>query len=609
MTTFKRLLQYLKPYHKWLPETILYSLLAAIFGSLIYLLLMSVLELLFKKDAELILVAMPSFSFTASYFTQLFNHYYTAIALQHGKFFSLVFICGILFLSALLANVFRYLLARLVIKLRLRIIYELRSELFNKSLNQSLHFYQRTNKGNLLATVINEVNEVETSLVTTIQTVIKDPIQIIISFIILLNISVKLTLFTLIFIPITGFIISRITQPLKKVSSLNMTVLTHLVQIVEESFGGIKVIQGFSAENFVKNKFNALSNNFTKTSKKMSGLRELASPLSETLGILAVLLLVLFGAYLIFYKVDTTLTGDKFLGYIAMYYTIVQPMKALATTPTNFQRGIVGAEKIFSLLDEAIEIKNSPNALALTGFNNQLSFNNVSFKYKDSNVLNQINLTIPKGKTIALVGESGSGKTTISDLALRFYNPHIGQVEIDNVDIKNYTIESYRNLFAVVTQDAILFNDTIKNNILFGQANVSDIDLIAAAKAANAYNFIMQSEHGFNTNVGDRGMKLSGGQKQRITIARAILKNPAILILDEATSALDTESEKLVQEAINKLITNRTCLIIAHRLSTIKHADQIIVLNNGSIVEQGSHQQLVTQNGYYNKLVLMQSVK
>jgi ATP-binding cassette, subfamily B, bacterial MsbA len=608
MSTTKRLLQYLKPVRHWLPETLLYSLLAGVFGTSIFLMLKPVLEVLMAKNDVVQLVPKPEVSFSALYIKDLFYHYFTSLAINKGKFFSLLFVCGILFLCSLLANVFRYLLSRLLIRLRLSIVQKLRTEVFNKYIHQSLSYYQNTNKGNLMATIINEVNEVEGALIQGVQTIIKDPIQIIVSFIFLFIFSVKLTLFTLIFIPIVGFAISRITQPLKRVSSINMNLYSKIVQIIEESLGGIKVVQGFASEKFLKLKFTTISKEFTSSSKKLSGLRELASPMSEMLGTLAALLLVLFGGYLIFYKIDPSLTGENFISYIAMYYTVTQPMKALSSAPANLQRGLAAAEKIFTILDEPIVITDAPNALPIKQFDKGLHVKNVSFKYKEVNVINNLDIFIHKGKTIALVGESGSGKTTLSDLVLRFYDPQQGEVTIDDINIKSYTLESYRNLFGVVTQDAVLFNDTIKNNIIFGQEGVTDDQIRNAAKAANALEFIEKTDEGFETNVGDRGMKLSGGQKQRVTIARALLKNPPILILDEATSALDTESEKLVQEAINKVIENRTCIIIAHRLSTIKHADEIIVLQQGNIVERGSHDTLLAKQGYYSKLVAMQEI-
>ncbi len=608
MSTTKRLLQYLKPIRHWLPETLIYSLLAGVFGTSIFIMLKPVLEVLMAKNDAVQLVAKPQASFSIMYIKDLFYHYFTSLAINKGKFFSLLFVCCMLFGCSLFANMFRYLLSRLLIRLRLSIVQKLRTELYDKYIHQSLSYYQNTNKGNLMATIINEVNEVEGALIQGIQAIIKDPIQIIVSFIFLFIFSVKLTLFTLVFIPIMGFAISRITQPLKKVSGLNMNLYSKIVQIIEESLGGIKVVQGFASEKFLKLKFAATSATFTSSSKKLSGLRELASPMSEALGTLAALLLVLFGGYLIFYKIDPSLTGENFISYIAMYYTVTQPMKTLSSAPANLQRGLVAAEKVFEILDAPMAIKDEPNAVTIKQFDKGIHLKNISFKYKDINVVNNLDIFIPKGKTVALVGESGSGKTTLSDLVLRFYDPQQGEVAIDDVNIKAYTLESYRNLFGVVTQDAVLFNDTIKNNIVFGQEGVTDAQVQEAAKAANALEFIEKSDEGFETNVGDRGMKLSGGQKQRVTIARALLKNPPILILDEATSALDTESEKLVQEAINKVIENRTCIIIAHRLSTIKHADTIIVLQQGNIVEQGTHETLLTQNGYYSKLVSMQEI-
>jgi ATP-binding cassette, subfamily B, bacterial MsbA len=608
MKTFKRLIKYLMPLRHWLPEALMFSILAALFGTMNFLLLQKVLEVLFETKSKMIALPEPIFSFSFSYVSQLFNYWFTKLAFNNGKFSALLFVCSIIFLCTIMANIFRYLLARLTIRLRLRLISKLRNQLYTKYLNQSLSFYQSQNKGGMLNTIINEVNEVEYSLVTNVLTVIKDVIQVIVSFTFLFMKSPQLTYFTLVFIPVVGFVIGKITRPLKRASHYSQEYASKIVQRVEETLGGIKVIQGFSAQRYSQESYQEVADNFTKSSKKLSYLRDMASPVSETLGIIAALCLVLYGANLIFNGTNA-LSGEDFITYIVLYYSVVQPMKALSNTPTNLQRGLVAAEKIFTELDAPIAIENTPNATEIIQFDKGITLQNISFAYNDNNVLNQVSLTIPKGKTIALVGESGSGKTTISDLILRFYDPQQGSILIDDVDIRNYTLESYRNLFGVVTQDPVLFNTSIKDNILFGKDNVSNEALENAAKAANAMDFIRASEDGFETNVGDRGMKLSGGQKQRVTIARALLKNPPILILDEATSALDTESEKLVQDAINKVIANRTCVLIAHRLSTIQNADEIVVLQKGQIVERGSHEQLLANNGYYAKLVQMQAVK
>ena len=484
----------------------------------------------------------------------------------------------------------------------------IRNQLYTKLTHQSLDYYNNRRKGDILSTVTNEVQEIENSLVNALQAWVKEPFIIVAYFVALFIISPTLTLFTIVFLPVSGLLIASITNKLRKYGHFNLTLLGRILSHTEETISGIRVIQSFAAEKYSTDRFKKINKEFSRSSKKMFSRRELTMPLSEVLGIMVVVIIIMYGGYLLLNN-KSTLTGSSFITYLALYSQIIQPLKNISQASGNVQRGIAAGEKIFVLLDEPIKVDQNINGIEKKSFEKSIELKNVSFRYTTNDVLSNINLTITKGKSIALVGESGSGKSTLADLILRFYDPTEGEILIDGINVKDIKLTNLRGLISFVSQEAVLFNDTVFNNIAFGEENASLEEVKKAALIANADSFIQETDEGYNSSVGDRGMKLSGGQRQRLTIARAIFKDAPILILDEATSALDTESERLVQDAIDKMMHTRTSIIIAHRLSTIKHADEIIVLQKGLIVEKGNHEELIRKQGYYYRLVQMQDVR
>lgn len=608
MKVLKRLIPYIKPIHHFLPEYLIYITFGILFGLLNFSLLIPVLNVLFKITEATVVESEPVFSLSITYFIDLFNYHFNRLVVEKGEMYALGFVCGLIFLSTVLSNFFKYMSSRVLMRLRFRVMEKIRNDLFYKMSGQSLRFFNNHRKSDLLNVITNEVQEIELSLITSLQVWLRDPFIMIGYFIGLLYISPKLTLFTIVFFPVSGILISIITKRLKKFSFFSQELLARILGFVDEHLSGIRVVQSFVSEKYARSRFADINRSFSQNSKKMYRVRELASPTSETLGVIVVLVLVLYGGSLLI-PGDTALTGSMFISYLAMYTQILPPLKNLSNTTTSVQRGIVAAEKIFETIDAPVDIQEKATAVDAPPFASSIELRNVTFRYENKAVLSNINLVIPKGKTIALVGESGSGKSTLADLVPRFYDPSEGAILLDGRDLRDLSLESLRKQIAIVSQEAVLFHDTIFSNIAFAQPDATKEDVVAASKVANAHQFIEQSENGYDTIIGDRGMKLSGGQRQRLTIARAIFKDAPILILDEATSALDTESERLVQQAINELMKNRTSLVIAHRLSTIRHADEIIVMHKGEIVERGNHETLIEKNGYYKRLVDLQEVK
>lgn len=608
MKVIKRLLKYATPLHHYLPEYIIYTILGVIFGLINFTMLIPILNILFEITKTQTVTQVPEFSFSIYYFIDLFNYYFTNIVATRGKMYALAFVCVIIFMAALLANLFRFLAIKVLIRLRLNMMERIRNQLYTKLTHQSLDYYNNRRKGDILSTVTNEVQEIENSLVNALQAWVKEPFIIVAYFVALFIISPTLTLFTIVFLPVSGLLIASITNKLRKYGHFNLTLLGRILSHTEETISGIRVIQSFAAEKYSTDRFKKINKEFSRSSKKMFSRRELTMPLSEVLGIMVVVIIIMYGGYLLLNN-KSTLTGSSFITYLALYSQIIQPLKNISQASGNVQRGIAAGEKIFALLDEPIKVDQNNNGIEKKSFEKSIELKNVSFRYTTNDVLSNINLTITKGKSIALVGESGSGKSTLADLILRFYDPTGGEILIDGINVKDIKLTNLRGLISFVSQEAVLFNDTVFNNIAFGEENASLEEVKKAALIANADSFIQETDEGYNSSVGDRGMKLSGGQRQRLTIARAIFKDAPILILDEATSALDTESERLVQDAIDKMMHTRTSIIIAHRLSTIKHADEIIVLQKGLIVEKGNHEELIRKQGYYYRLVQMQDVR
>jgi subfamily B ATP-binding cassette protein MsbA len=561
---------------------------------------------LFKQSNGAVVVpALPSFSFSTDFIVDTFYHYYLGVVRDYGELNSLLFVCGLIVVCVVLANLFRYLERVIATKIRVDLVKNIRMDIFRKVSLLHIGYFNNERKGDLISRFTNDVMEVENAVMNSLKAVLKEPITIIVYFFVLFTISPQLTLFTLLVLPLTGGVLAEIIKRLKRQAKESQESLGRIVNILDETFSGMRVVKAFNARDFVIDKIEKESAYYRKVNKSMSYKNELASPVSEILGVLIIAGIIFFGGNMVLSN-GSSLKPEVFLGFIAVFAQIIQPAKNFSNGITSLQKGTASAKRIFEMIDSEPAIKNKPNAVELKSFEREIEFKNVSFAYESDLVLKNINLKIEKGKTIALVGTSGGGKSTLADLVPRFYDPTNGEVCIDGKSLTDYDIESLRKQMGVVTQESILFNDTIFNNIAFGNPQLSQEAVIQAAKIANAHDFIMQTENGYNTFIGERGSKLSGGQRQRLSIARAVLKNPPILILDEATSALDSESEKLVQEALANLMKNRTSLVIAHRLSTIQHADEILVVRHGQIVERGTHENLNNQNGLYKKLVDIQ---
>lgn len=488
------------------------------------------------------------------------------------------------------------------------IVNRFRLELYNKILLLPIGYFTEKRKGDLMSRVTNDVGEIEGSVVGTLEGWVRDPLTIIINLFVLFSISPKLTFFILLCIPVMGFVIGRMSRSLKKQSSVVAHKNGESISIIEETLGGLRVIKAFNVEGLLRNKFLSTNTQLLHARNKIGFRRDLASPMSEMMGVAIFAGILWFGGRLVLNN-ELGLTGALFLTYMGLFYNIIDPAKSISTAFSNMQKGSSAIERIEEVLNAPVTVDANINGRKLETFNGSIEFRDVGFMYDDAVILKNINLKVEKGKTVALVGSSGAGKSTLADLVPRFHDVSSGELLIDGINIKNYSLQSLRSLMSIVTQEPILFNDSIANNIALGMDNAKPEEIEAAAKIANAHNFIIQKEEGYNTNIGDRGGKLSGGERQRMTIARAVLKNPPILILDEATSSLDTESERLVQDAINNLMHNRTSIVIAHRLSTIRHADEIVVLQMGEIVERGTHDSLIAQNGFYKRLVDMQEVR
>ncbi|UOR04290.1 ABC transporter ATP-binding protein/permease [Hymenobacter aerilatus] len=606
MKIYLRILQYARPYADFLPLYMVYTVLNIFFGIANFAMLVPLLNVLFDTTHTMeVPTALPAFSFTLEYIKEVFNFYFSHVLAAEGRLGALAFACGVVVLSVLLSNLFRYLSLRILARVRARVIRTLRADLYQHVTTLQLGYFSQERKGDLMSRFTNDVQEVENSVVNTVTAVLQEPLKIIAYFAVLFAMSVKLTLFTLVLLPISGGLISGVAKRLKRQAQQSQSTLGTMLSVIDEMLGGVRVIKAFNAEGYMQEKFREQNDLYARTARRIDNTRDLASPFSEFAGVSVVAGLLYYGGTLVLGG-QSDLSASVFITYIILFSQVLVPAKALSSAFSNIQRGLVAGERVLRVIDTAPTIQDQPNAAILPSFQHQIELRDVQFGYGEQSVLQDINLTIGKGKTVALVGPSGGGKSTLADLLPRFYDVTGGRILIDGHDVRDVTIHSLRDQMGIVTQESILFNDTIFNNIRFN-TQATEAEVIEAAKIANAHDFITATANGYQTVIGDRGARLSGGQRQRLSIARAILRNPPILILDEATSALDTESEKLVQEALTRLMQSRTSLVIAHRLSTVQHADEIIVLQNGRIVERGTHQELLQQNaGLYQRLNQLQ---
>lgn len=604
MKSLLKIVKYIVPYKGLAWLSIISNILHVIFHLLSILAFIPFLQLLFGNKEKV--TVEPEFSFTSDYITDMFSYKMTPYIEQHGDSGALYFICVVVAVLFFLKNVFRYLAKFFLASVRSGVVRDIREQVYAKILVLPLSFYSEEKKGDIISRITGDVQEIEWSIMNSLEMVFRDPISIVLSLVFMITINAELTLFSFVLLPISGLIIGRIGKSLKRTSSKLQIRMGELLSNVEETLGGLRIIKAFNAEKSAKKGFQGINEIYRNTMLRMFRKRDLASPLSEFLGAIVMVILVWYGGNMV---LDSAVdfNGGEFIGYIAMFSQLLNPAKSLSTAYYNIQKGAASTERIEMVLQAENKIKDMADAQPINTFEDSIEYKNLSFAYEKTKVLKNINLKVSKGKTVALVGQSGGGKSTMVDLLPRFYDPVEGGLFIDGKDIREYKIKDLRALMGIVSQRSILFNDTIFNNIALGVENPNREAVIEAAKIANAHEFIEKLPEGYDTNIGDGGGKLSGGQQQRISIARAVLKNPPIMILDEATSALDTESEKLVQDALYKLMENRTSIVIAHRLSTIQHADEIIVMQEGEIVERGTHDNLIAQSGVYKKLTDLQA--
>ncbi len=604
MKKFNRILSYIKPYLGYAGLNVFFNILTIIFSLLNFALLIPFLNLLFGVT-ELV-TEKPEFKLTTQGLLDSLNYHISQIIIHEGRLDALVFICLLILVTFFFRNVSRFLAMFFMAKVRIGAIKGIRNDVYRKLLILPISFFTKHRKGDIISRVTTDVQEIEFSIMAYLEMIVRDPITIIAYLIFMISLSWQLTMFVLIVLPVTGFIIGKIGKSLRKESKDVQNKFAFLLSMIEETISGLRIIKAFNAIDYSRNNFERNNEEYSKNLFKVYMRRDMSSPLSEFMSSFVIVVVLWFGGKMVLADPPAIQAAD-FITYIVAFSQIIPPAKSFSQGFFSIQKGIASAERIFEILDAEEKIEEKPDALPLKKFEKEIEYRKVYFRYEKEDVLKNINLKIPKGKIIALVGESGGGKSTMVDLLPRFYDVTAGELLIDGKNVKDVKIRDLRGLMGIVSQESILFNDTIFNNIAFGKTNVSEEAVIRAAKVANAHDFIMQTEKGYQTNIGDRGAKLSGGQRQRISIARAVLANPPILILDEATSALDTESEKLVQTALFNVMKDRTTVVIAHRLSTIQHADEIIVLIKGEIAERGTHKQLLEKNGAYKRLYDMQS--
>lgn len=603
----KKIFPFALNYKKNISFNVIFNVLYALFSTLGMVMIIPVMNVLFSEEQKVI--KKPVYNGLLKlkdYLSDTLYYYVNHLSETKGAAYALYLTIGLIIAIFLFKNLFSYLGSQHLMKLKTGVLRDLREKMYNKIVDLPVSYYSEKRKGDIMARILGDINEVQNSFFNVLELVVKEPLTIAFSLIAMFAISWKLTIFVFIFIPISAFIISVIGKSLKSQSMRAQQEGGFMISIVEETLSGLKVVKGYNAESFFKKIFNNSINKLYVLTNKIGKKNNLASPMSEFLGIVIIAVLLIYGGTLVLQ--EGSLTGSAFIGYIAMSYNVLTPAKAISKASYQVKNGIAAAERVFEIIETPNVIRDTETSVQINSFHNQISLQNIAFSYDgEHNVLKNFNLDIPKGKTVALVGQSGSGKSTIANLLMRFYDVEEGKITIDGTDIKDIQLISLRNQLGLVTQDSIMFNGTIADNLRIGKQNATDQEVIEALKIANAYEFVQNLPNGINTNIGDAGGKLSGGQKQRISIARAVLKNPPIMILDEATSALDTESERLVQDALEKMMANRTSIVIAHRLSTIQKADVIVVLNRGEIAEQGTHDELLAKNGTYAKLVSLQS--
>ncbi len=606
MDNFKKIFPFILPYKKYAYLNIFFNILYAFFGTLSFVSLIPMMQVLFDQTKRnTVLPVLTGISHIKEYLEDYLSYYITTATDTYGVGYTLSIMVTIIISIFLLKNLSDYLAMFFITFLRNGVLKDMRNAMYKKTLDLPLSFFSEKRKGDTISRIAGDVGEVQASFLSILELVVKEPLTIIFTIITMFSISIKLTLFVFVFIPLSGYVISLIGKQLKKQSTRAQEEQGTFLSTIEETLGGLKVVKGFNSENYFNKKFQESTGRFFDLSNSIGNRQNLASPVSEFMGIMVIAILLWYGGHMVL--IEKTLNGASFIAYMGLAYNILTPAKSISKASYSIKRGNAAAERVLEILEQENPIVSKTDALEKDTFTNDITIKDINFRYEKENVLKNFSLEVKKGQTVALVGQSGSGKSTIANLLTRFYDVNEGTIAIDGIDIKDLNLQSLRGLMGLVTQDSILFNDTIKANISLGKLDASDDEIIAALKIANAYEFVKDLPNGIYTNIGDSGNKLSGGQKQRLSIARAVLKNPPIMILDEATSALDTESEKLVQVALENMMQNRTSIVIAHRLSTIQKADVIVVMQKGEIVEKGNHEQLITLNGTYNKLVNMQS--
>ena len=607
MSYLKKVLQFAKPYKRYAILNIISNVFYALFSTLSFLAFIPMLQVLFQVNKPITTQPVWNGEWRSlkDFAEQYANFFLNQRIEEYGQISALITICIVIIILFFVKNLFNYLAMYFIATLRNGMLKDIRDKIYDKIVELPVSYFSEKRKGDIISRITSDVQEIQSSFLSMLEMFVKEPLTLLFTLVGMLALSWKLTIFVLIFLPISGLIISSIGKKLKAKSTIAQQENAYFLSVVEETLSSLKIIKGFNAEGKFRDKFQASTGRLNRTLNTLLHRQNLASPMSEFLGVLVITIVLWFGGNMVL--IDNTMDAATFIGFLVLTYNILTPAKAISKATYSVQRGNASSERILEIIETETTLKDAPDAINKVSFDTKIEVENIDFKYEKERVLKNFSMSVPKGQTIALVGQSGSGKSTIANLITRFYDVNQGHIKIDGTDIREISKHSLRNLMGLVTQDSILFNDSIRNNIALGKDDATEEEIIAALKIANAWEFISQMPEGLDANIGDSGNKLSGGQKQRLSIARAVLKNPPIMILDEATSALDTESEKLVQQALENMMRNRTSIVIAHRLSTIQNADNIIVMQRGEIVEQGKHEELLAKRGTYQKLVEMQS--